>query len=187
MLNRFSHLLLVLTSLSPILGAVAVNQYSLGRPLRDWLPWLATAFLLVIICWGLLQYAARAAQKYTIQIGEFEDKDKEVLAYLLAYLLPLAAVKDSLADVHWLTDIYVFLVILLVFAHARAFHFNPVMGLLKYHFYSVKESHGATVLLISRAPLRRLGTEIRAVQLAYDIYLHIGESDVPRLPIGSTD
>lgn len=185
MLNRFSHILLVSTSLSPILGAVAVNQYSLGRPLLEWLPWLATAFLLAVVCWGLLRYAAHAAQKHIMEIEEFEDKDKEVLAYLLAYLLPLAAVKDSLADVHWLTDVYVFLIILLVFAHARAFHFNPVMGLLKYHFYSIKDSDGASVLLISRTPLRRSGAEIITVQLAYDIYLHVGESDVSRLPIGS--
>jgi len=178
MLNRFSHLLLVATSLSPILGAVAVNQYSLGRPSSEWLPWIATSVLLIVICWGLLAYAARAAQKHEMKVLEFEDKDKEVLAYLLAYLLPLAAVKDSLADMHWLTDIYVFVVILVVFTHARAFHFNPVMGLLKYHFYSVKNSNGASVLLISRAPLRRAGVEIEAVQLAWDIYLQVGESGV---------
>lgn len=32
MLNLFAKFLLVATSLSPILGAVAVNQYSLGKP-----------------------------------------------------------------------------------------------------------------------------------------------------------
>ncbi len=32
MLNRFAKFLLVATSLSPVLGAVAVNQFALGRP-----------------------------------------------------------------------------------------------------------------------------------------------------------
>ena len=177
MLNRFANLLLVSTSLSPILGAVAVNQYSLGKPPAVWLPWVAVALLLVFICWSVLQYTARAAQKHMLKITEFEGKDKEVLAFLLAYLLPFAAAKDMLADVHWLTGAYVFAIILLVFTHARAFHFNPMMGLLRYHFYSLKDGDGVSVLLISRSELRRPGGEVPTVRLAYDIYLQIGDAD----------
>lgn len=177
MLNWFAKLFLVSTSLSPILGAVAVNQYTLGKPLPAWLPWLLVALLLVFVCWGLLHYAACAAQKHTLKITQFEDKDKEVLAFLLAYLLPFAAAKDMLADVHWLTGAYVFAIILLVFTHARAFHFNPMMGLLGYHFYSLKEDDGSSMLLISRCELRRAGSEINTVRLAHDIYLQIGGTD----------
>lgn len=177
MLNWFAKLLLVSTSLSPILGAVAVNQYTLGKPLTAWLPWLLVALLLVFICWGLLHYAARASQKHTLKITQFEDKDKEMLAFLLAYLLPFAAAKDMLADVHWLTGAYVFAIILLVFTHARAFHFNPMMGLLGYHFYSLKDGDGVSVLLISPMELRRAGGEVQTVRLAHDIYLQIGGTD----------
>ena len=175
MLNRFANLLLVSTSLSPILGAVAVNQYSLGKPLHLWLPWLVVALFLVLICWGILKYVARAAQKHTLKITQFEDKDKEVLAFLLAYLLPFVAAKDILTDVHWVTGAYVFAIILLVFAHARAIHFNPIMGMLGYHFYSLKDGDGVSVLLISRVELRRVGMEIQTVRLAHDIFLRIGD------------
>src|SRR5436190_6368774 len=161
--------MLVLTSLSPVLGAVAVNQYSLGKPPSTWVPWLIVAALLIFICWGLLQYAARASQKHTLTITQFEDKDKEVLAFLLAYLLPFAAAKDVLADISWLTEAYVFGIILLVFTHARAFHFNPVMGLLGYHFYSLKDGDGVSVLLIGRSNIRRVGRKIQTVRLASDI------------------
>lgn len=176
MLNWFAKALLVSTSLSPILGAVAVNQYTLGKPLSVWLPWLLVALFLVFICWGVLRYAAHAAQKHTLKITKFEDKDKEVLAFLLAYLLPFAAAKDMLADVHWLTGAYVFAIILLVFTHARAFHFNPMLGLLGYHFYSLKDDNGVSVLLISGTMLRRTG-EVQTVRLANDIYLEIGGAD----------
>lgn len=177
MLNWFAKALLVSTSLSPILGAVAVNQYTLGKPLFGWLPWLMVALLLVFICWGVLRYATRAAQKHALKITQFEDKDKEVLAFLLAYLLPFAAAKDMLADVHWLTGVYVFGIILLVFTHARAFHFNPMLGLLGYHFYSLKDGDGMSVLLISGTDLRRVGVEVQTVRLAHDIYLQIGGTD----------
>jgi hypothetical protein len=174
MLNRFAKFLLVLSSLSPMLGAVAVNQFALGKPLVGWLPWVVVALLLVFICSGVLYYAAKNAQTHKLRIEQFEDNDKEVLAFLLAYLLPLVSVKDTVAEIHWLTGAYVLVIILLVFTHARAFHFNPVMGLLGYHFYSLKNGDGISLLLISRSELKRSGKELDAVCLAHNIFLHTG-------------
>lgn len=174
MLSKFAKILLVLSSLSPVLGAVAVNQLALGKPLVGWLPWVVVTLLLVVICWGLLHYAAKNAQEHKLKIEQFEDNDKEVLAFLLAYLLPLVSVKDTVAEIHWLTGAYVLVIILLVFTHARAFHFNPVMGLLGYHFYSLKSGDGISLLLISRSELRRSGRELDTVCLAHNIYLHTG-------------
>lgn len=177
MLNRFAKFLLVCSSLSPMLGAVAVNQLALGKPLLGWLPWVVIALLLVFICWGLLQYAAKNTQTHKLKIEQFEDNDKEVLAFLLAYLLPLVSVKDTVAEIHWLTGAYVLVIILLVFTHARAFHFNPIMGLMGYHFYSLKSGDGMSLLLISRSELRRSGNELDTVCLAHNIYLHTGVAD----------
>lgn len=177
MLNRFAKFLLVATSLSPILGAVAVNQYSLGKPMTSWLPWLVVALLLVLICWGLLCYSAKNAQKQTVRIAEFENNDKEVLSFLLAYLLPFLSSKDMAFDGQWMTGAYVFAIIFLVIVHAGIFHFNPVMGLLGYHFYGVKNSDGVAVLVISRPELRRPGIDVATVRLAHNIYLNTGETD----------
>lgn len=174
MLNRLAKFLLVSTSLSPILGAVAVNQYALGRSWSSWFPWLAVAILLVLICWLLLQYAAKNAQKHRFRIEQFESSDKEVLAFLLAYLLPFISAKDMAFEGQWMTGAYILAIIFLVIAHAGAFHFNPVMGLLGYHFYGVKSSEGISQLLISRAELRQPGKEIETVRLAHNIYLHTG-------------
>lgn len=177
MLNRLAKLLLIASSLSPMLGAVAVNQFTLGRPLGIWLPWLAVAILLVFVCWALLRFSAQVIQHEALTVGQFEDNDKEVLAFLLAYLLPLVSVKDTVADIHWLTGAYVLVIILVVFTHARAFHFNPVMGLLGYHFYGLKNADGMSLLLISRSELRRSGEELKTVRLAHNIYLHVGGGD----------
>ncbi|MDT7043475.1 hypothetical protein [Candidatus Nitronereus thalassa] len=177
MLNKFAKFLLVATSLSPVLGAVAVNQFGLGRPWTNWFPWLVGALLLVFICWLLLQYAAGNAQKHQFRIEQFESNDKEVLAFLLAYLLPFISAKDMAFEGQLMTGAYIFLIICLVIAHAGAFHFNPVMGLLGYHFYGVKNSDGVSQLLISKAELRRTGKEVETVRLAHNIYLHTGGGD----------
>ncbi len=178
MLNWRAKFLLVSTSLSPVLGAVAVNQIALGRQWYCWAPWLVAAILLAITCWGLLRYAARAIQADNFTIQEFERNDKEVLAFLLAYLLPFLSSKDLAFSGEWITGAYVFIIIFWVIAHAGAFHFNPVMGLLGYHFYAVKNAQGVSYLLISKKQLSRTAMPIKAVRLAYDIYLYKGDVDV---------
>lgn len=176
MLNWFARFLLVATALSPMLGAVAINQIAHGRPKTHWSPWLISAICLALICWLVLLYAARNGEKHIFHISEFEDKDKEVLAFLLTYLLPFLGTEKLDFKGEWLTGAYIMAIIILTIAHSGAFHFNPVMGLF-YHFYSVRDSNGASNLLISRKPLRKAGEKIETVRLAYNIYLERGKTD----------
>lgn len=173
MFNKFAKFLLVATSLAPILGAVAVSQFSNGKGWQSWMPWLATAVLLVLLCWLLLRYASEKMQTTNYKVSEFEKNDKEVLAFLLAYLFPFVSVDNMTFDGHWLTGMYVLLIIFVVVAHAGAFHFNPLMGLMGYHFYGVKTEDGVSQLLISKEELRRTNKNLTAVKLARNIYLQI--------------
>lgn len=177
MLNTLAKFLLVSTSLAPVLGAVAVNQFARNEHWTRWAGWLLAAIVLVGLCWGMLRYAAKNAQKQLFHIKEFEGKDQEVLAYLLAYLLPFVSAENMAFTGQWLTGAYILAIIFLVTVHAGALHFNPVMGLLGYHFYAVKNGDGVSQLLISKAELRRTGKEIQTVRIAYHIYLHTGDTD----------
>lgn len=172
MLNAFAKFLLVSTSLSPLLGAVAVNQFSRGESIAYWGAWLAAALLLVFLCWALLRYAAKNAQKHILQISQFEQDDKEILAFLVTYLLPFLSTEKMGFAGDWLTGTYVLLIIFLVIAHSGAFHFNPVMGLLGYHFYAVKNEGGASLLLISKTELHRINVEVQTIRIAHNIYLN---------------
>lgn len=172
MLNTFAKLLLVSTSLAPVLGAVAVNQFAHDEQWYRWGSWLGATVVLVILCEGMLRYAANNAEKHLFHIKEFERNDKEVVAFLLAYLLPFVSAENMTFTGEWLTGAYILGIIGLVIAHAGAFHFNPVMGLLGYHFYAVKNGDGASHLLISKKELKRTGENIQTVRLAHGIYLH---------------
>lgn len=177
MLSNFAKFLLVATSLSPLLGAVAVSQFARGEPALSWASWLVAAALLVFLCWAVLRYAATNAQHEVYHIREFQRDDKEVIAFLIAYLLPFLSSEKMGFTGNWLTGAYVLLIIFLVIVHAGAFHFNPVMGLLGYYFYAVKNSEGVSHLLISKEELRRTGTEVPVVRLAHGIYLQRARSD----------
>ena len=176
MLNTFAKFLLVSTSMSPILGAIAVSQYSQHKPWISWGAWLIAALVLVLLCRAVLEYAGRNAQKHLFHIKEFERNDLEALTFLLTYLLPFVSSK-TLFSGEWLTGAYVLGIIFLVISHAGAFHFNPIMGLLGFHFYAAKNGEGVPHILISKVVLNRVGKEIDAVKLAQNVYLGIGASD----------
>lgn len=178
MLNIFAKCLLVSTSLSPVLGAVAVNQLERGKPWTTWIWWLVGALLLVLMCDALLRYAKKHAQKHLFYIGEFERKDQEMLTYLFIYLLPFIRSENSTFANEWLTSVYILAIIILAIAYADAFHFNPVMRLLfSYRFYAVRDRDGVSHLLISKTDFQRPDKEVQTVGLAWNVYLHIGEPD----------
>ncbi|WP_417511349.1 hypothetical protein [Methylophaga sp.] len=178
MFNKFAKFLLVATSLSPILGAVAVTQYAMDKGLWSWLPFIIVAVLLIFICWGLLQHAKKTGQTHQFKICEFESNDQETVAFLIAYLLPFISSDNMAFNGQWLTFAYVIIIIFMVISHAGAVHFNPVMGIFfNYHFYSVKNTNGVRQLLISKKELHTPNTEVKAVKLAHNIYLEVGDKD----------
>ena len=171
MLNIVAKCLLVLTSLSPVLLTLAVNQLERGGP---WTTscWLALAALfLAALCKNLLLYAQENAQRHLLYVREFENKEQELLTFLFIYLLPF--VRGSTFANEWLTSVFVLAVITAAIATTGAFHFNPVMRLLFcYRFYAVKNRRGVSCLLISKVDLRRPDRSINTVRLAYGVYLH---------------
>ena len=178
-MNLFAKCLLVSTSMSPVLFAMAVSQLERGMPWTCWIWWLAVAVFLVILCWWILRRMMQKGQTQLFEIREFERKDQELLAFLFIYLLPFVRSENATFASQWLTSVYILTIIILAIAHAGAFHFNPVMRLFRYRFYAVKNRHGMSNLLISKRDLRWPGEELLTVQLARDVFLHVdtGDSD----------
>ena len=181
MLNFGAKFLLVSTSLSPVLIAVAIIQFERGKPWVNWIWCLALACLLAFLCWLILNYSAKSAQKHPLSIREFERKDMEMLAFLFIYLLPFIRSEHLTFVDEWLTSLYVLAIITISIVHAGAFHFNPVMRIVfGYHFYGVKDRHGVSKLLISKTDLQRkrpIKEEVQTVKLALNVHLHIGDDD----------
>lgn len=172
MLNIFAKILLVSTSLSPVLLVMAVNQAERHTPWTCWAWWLGPAIFLMILCWILLRNAEKKSQQHLIHIKEFERKDQEMLTYLFIYLLPFIRSENLAFAREWITSLFVVLIIIIAIVHVRAFHFNPIMRLFGYRFYAIKNLHGVSNLLISKEDLRRPDKEVQTVRLAHDVYLH---------------
>lgn len=170
-MSKFAKLLLIATSLAPLLGAVAVNQWATGE--KKWWWWVVATVLLTLACWGVLALFSKKLQRNSFTVTEFESQDKEVLVFLLTYLLPFISSNKLSFTGEWFTGIYIIAVIMFSLMHADAFHFNPLMSLFGYHFYSVKGSDGLRYLLIATDPIRRPGQPVDTVSLAHNIKLQV--------------
>ena len=182
-MNGFVKFFLALTASSPVLLIVGINEFERSKPWTSWtwtpwIWWVIAAPILAVLCKGLLICATKWIQKDTIEIGEFEHKDQEMLTFLFIYLLPFIRSGNSTFASEWITSICLLVILAFAIAHARAFHFNPVMGFFGYHFYAIRDSHGVSNLLISKEDLRRPNKKVQTVQITSNVYLQTEDVDV---------
>ncbi len=173
MLSRFAKLLFVATSLAPVLAAFAVKDLTAGRGITEVAPWLIVTVLLPVICWLLLIFSRKHLERQELRIVKIKSTDKEVLAYLIAYLLPLLT-KDTV-DVRQQLPValFVFGVIFLAVYHSNAFHFNPLLACVGYHFYEVECDDGMTYLFITGDTIKKQQVTSDVVQMADYIFLEV--------------
>ena len=128
-MNVFAKFILVLTSLTPLMGAMVVIGFERGDRWIYWMPWLGAGILLVVACWRMLRYMAFKGQIQELHIQEFERRDTEMLAYLVIYLLPFVQSAHPTFATNRPTNFYILAIIILAIWHAGAFHFKPCNGL----------------------------------------------------------
>lgn len=107
---------------------------------------LGGAVLAVITCVAVIKLAAIQLSKNAVVIKMIKPADKEIVGFVLAYLLPLA--RGSQFD-----GVPMFIVLgvfFLVVMTSNAYHTNPLLGLIGYHFYEVTIEDVGYILLSRR-------------------------------------
>lgn len=173
MLNFFAKSLLVTTSLSPVFLAIAIRQLERGESWVASCPWILAALILPIACWGLLKESKRIVQSRPLTITSIERNDQQMIGFLFVYLLPFIWSDKVIFGGQALTVVYAVVVTVIAIANASAFHFNPVLRALGFHFYTTKNEEGTTTLLISDVEIRRPGGSIDAISLSSDTCVRI--------------
>jgi hypothetical protein len=142
MLNFLPKLLLVATAFAPVMVTFAVVLWFEGRKeLAGGL--FAGAVVAVIVCVSVITCAAKKLSANPVTIKEIKPADKEIVGFVIAYLLPLA--RGSQFD--GVPMFVVLIVFFLVVMTSNAYHTNPLLGLIGYHFYEVKiDDVGYTLL-----------------------------------------
>ena len=166
-LNRFTHVLLVLTSLAPM-----ALIHGVSKALVD--PGSCAAFVglavgLGVLCHVVLRWAAAHGEDEQVVIEKSKSADREAAGFFVAYALPLVAATDRPQNVLALCAFVV--VLLVVLLRLDVVHVNPLLTVWRYHFFEVSPKSGETAVLLTMrhgAPGR-----IHVVKLSPSIWLEI--------------
>ncbi len=163
MLSKFLKIIMVITSVSPVFFTLWFNDFSNQWKIKDGLIWLVISFALIIIAYLILQLSLKKLERIPIQISSIATADKEVLAFIFAYLLPLLDINHKMLA-------FVLVLFTFVAFTTHIYHFNPIFGLFGYHFFEVTTTNGVSYVLMSKRQIRNLN-QVTEVILVSDYIL----------------
>lgn len=168
MLNPLARLLLTATALAPVgLTYAWVAFIQDERSAAISLSIISCS--LVALCIWMLRSCETNLPSTEFKPSTVEAADHENTAFLLLYVLPLFTSKFNTLDWQfWIPTVLIFAVIT---ATGYNYHFNPLLGLLGWHFYKVQSNEGVTYVLITRKHLRTAATSLNVGQLTEYILL----------------
>jgi hypothetical protein len=168
MLNNFTKMLLVGTSLVPTLLIMAVDHFFMHGVANWWgfgTQLVVIAVALVVIALAVMHVVKRSGERQQLQICKAKNSDKQVLTFLLAYLMPILSEHKYLFRDFNVPTLTLLLLLALAVYHSNAFDFNPMLGMLGYHFYEIEDGNRFPYLLMTRTPLKKSCQELIVVQL----------------------
>lgn len=164
MLSKFLELLMVFTSLSPVLLTLWFKEFSQNWDYKDGLIFLIVAVILWTISFIILRISRRMLQLLPVKIETISTADKEMISFIFAYLIPLLEISYPL--LFFLLGLFVFIVLT-----THCYHFNPVFGLFGYHYYEVSIEGGTTFVLMTKKTLMNTKQINSVIQLTDYILL----------------
>lgn len=177
MLRDLPKLLLVSTAFAPVLVTQAVVSWHGGdEGLAAFLACVAGA--LTWWCVSIIQRCARELASHSITVTEIKPADKEIIGFVIAYLLPLARGSNF----EWFPFGVVLSVFLLMIMTSNAYHTNPLLGLLGYRFYEMKVD-GVVYILLSKRHLHNTKGVKKVVSITDYMLLDITEKKHESNPV----
>lgn len=171
MLSKVAKLMLTSTAIAPVLLTYAWVAFQSGDSCVA-IVLSAACVTLIFVCWLLLRYAKNNLERMSFKPVSIEAADRENMGFLLLYLLPLFTAQfDALNWNVWIPAILIFAAVV---ATGYSYHFNPLLGLMGWHFYKVGTAEGVTYVLITKKQLRNATDMVEIGQLTEYIVLDLG-------------
>lgn len=162
---------LLASAFSPLL-AVMVLVVRLGGD-----GWLTVALMLVALApVGVLALVLRAlgrVQVTRLRTRRIRSRDQDVLGFVSAYVLPVAAALfagDTSGD---LASLLLLALVALVYVRAGLYHLNPSLTLLGYRLYEVEQDNGVEVMVLTRDRHLAQHGELDARRLADGVLIQL--------------
>ncbi len=175
MLNKAAKLTLVATSLAPICLTLWFVEFSKAwdskasisdNLITNWQVgggYLLATLLMSVMCFLLVWLSGRNLEKLPVKIKAVKTVDKEIVGFLLIYLLPL--INQTTNTISLPVLIFIAVIFFFIVQNSHAYHFNPLLGFFGYHFYEVTIEGDITYVLITRQNIADCKSISQVVQL----------------------
>lgn len=162
MLSILARILLTFSAIAPVSLTYAWVAWWQGE-FRVASVSLALAIALVLACLWVLKHSRSNLEALPFRAKSIEPADAESFGFLLLYLLPLFT--DKIGALNWELWIPVVVVFAIVTGTGYGYHFNPLLGIMRWHFYKTTSDDGVTYVLITKKHLRNAAGVISVGQL----------------------
>lgn len=170
MLKRLPKVFLVATSIAPISITLAFVSVRSGNYV-ECLFWLLVAGGLVLATKGILYLSQTRLEVLSVTLSKAKTSDREVIGFLLAYVVPLALGAGQIPQIDkWAVGFLVLFFGAVVWG-TQAYDFNPLLGLIGYHFFEIELQSGITYVLITKRSIVSVQQVTAVVQLTEYVLL----------------
>jgi hypothetical protein len=172
LLNGPAKTALTLTAIAPVglvYGFVAWQQ---EQPLVAAYT-ILTSIACLVLCLFILNTAHNYLEIFDFAPSSIEAADGENLGFMILYALPLFT--DRISDMNWGAWVPILAISSIIVGTGYGYHFNPLLGLLRWHFYKVTSSRGVTYVLITKKNLTAAATTLKVGQLTEYMLIDLGD------------
>ena len=134
---------------------------------------IAASLILVFASIWMIRYAKKNLERFNFTVENVEAADRENIGFLLLYLLPLFT--SSFTSLNWTILVPSLLIFAVITITGYSYHFNPLLGIMKWHFYKVGTPEGVTYILITKKELRHASNPLTVVQITEYIVIDVKE------------
>lgn len=164
MLGKKMRLLFAVTAMAPVSVSLAYVYGAKGA--NHWLSALALAFCfgLGLLAHVIITKSASDLPRLPVTLKKAKSADKEVVGFVVAYVLPLLFRGDPTVDLGaWAVG---GMLLLFVLYSSHTLLVNPVLGVFGFHFYEVETEDGVSYLLITKRQINDILSVTTVVQLS---------------------
>ncbi len=173
MIRRAGALCLTVTALAPVgfaYSLVAALHCDVGTAVR----WFSACVALSLLGWGLWRHVINRLERLPFKVCGVEVADDQNVAFLLLYLLPLVSGYTD-GPPSWKIWLPIAAVMSVAILTSYSYHFNPMLGIMGWHFFKTMTPEGVTYVMITKRPLHSAGRTTVVVQLSEYIVVELGE------------
>jgi hypothetical protein len=172
MLSTLAKIMLTASAIAPIAFTYAWVAYTQNETVVAIIA-LSSGVVAVLLCIIVLRSAQKNLERMNFKPKAIESADRENIGFMVLYLLPLFT--DKINTLNWALWIPTLVVFAVITAFGYSYHFNPLLGVIGWHFYKIESDDGVTYVVITRKHLRAASQALTVGQLTEYVLIDLEE------------